>query len=167
MHASPEYLAARNGAVLTDLGARGRIALRGADRKTFLHALLTNDIALLAPGTGCYAALLTPQGRMVADMNVFELGDVTLLDMRREVKDAVLQRFEQMIFTEDVQPGDMSGGLGCIGVHGPAAAALAGGVLGAGLTGFGPFQSVQLERGGQPVVAARRDAMGLPGIIFL
>jgi len=165
MHASPEYLAARNGAVLTDLGARGRIALRGADRRTFLHALLTNDIALLAPGTGCYAALLTPQGRMVADMNVFELGDVTLLDMRREVQDAVLQRFEQMIFSEDVQLGDMSGGLGCIGVYGPTAAALAGGVLGAGLTGFGPFQSVKLERGGQPVVAARRDAMGLPGVL--
>ena len=51
MHASPEYLAARNGAVLADLGARGRIAVRGADRKTFLHALLTNDIALLTPGT--------------------------------------------------------------------------------------------------------------------
>ena len=165
MHASPEYLAARNGAVLTDLGARGRIALRGADRRTFLHALLTNDIALLAPGTGCYAALLTPQGRMVADMNVFELGDVILLDLRREVKDSVLQRFEQMIFSEDVQLGDMSGGLGCIGVYGPTAAALAGGVLGAELTRFGPFQNVQLERAGQPVVAARRDAMGLPGYL--
>ena len=165
MHASPEYLAARNGAVLADLGARGRIAVRGADRKTFLHALLTNDIALLTTGTGCYAALLTPQGRMVADMNVFELGDVILLDLRREVKDSVLQRFEQMIFSEDVQLGDMSGGLGCIGVYGPAAAALAGGVLGAELTGFGPFQNVQLERAGQPVVAARRDAMGLPGYL--
>jgi len=81
------------------------------------------------------------------------------------VKDSVLQRFEQMIFSEDVQLGDMSGGLGCIGVYGPAAAALAGGVLGAELTGFGPFQNVQLERAGQPVVAARRDAMGLPGYL--
>ena len=63
---------------MIDLGARGRIVVRGADRKTFLHALLTNDIALLAAGTGCYAALLTPQGRMIADMHVFELGDVML-----------------------------------------------------------------------------------------
>jgi folate-binding protein YgfZ len=165
MHASPEYLAARNGAVLADLGARGRIAVRGADRKTFLHALLTNDIALLAPGTGCYAALLTPQGRMVADMNVFELGEVLLLDVRPEVKDAVLQNFERMIFSEDVQLGDMSGGLGCIGVYGPRAAALAGGVLGEDLTAIAPFQSAQIGRGGQPVVAARRDAMGLPGYL--
>ena len=165
MHASPEYLAARNGAVLADLGARGRIAVRGADRKTFLHALLTNDIALLTTGTGCYAALLTPQGRMVADMNVFELGDVTLLDVRRDVKDTVLQRFDQMIFGEDVQLGDMSGGLGCVGVYGPAAESLTGGVLATDLTGFGPFQNLQLERGGQPVIAARRDAMGLPGFL--
>lgn len=165
MSASPEYLAARNGAVLADLGARGRIAVRGADRKTFLHALLTNDIALLTPGTGCYAALLTPQGRMVADMNVFELGEVLLLDVRPEVKDTVLQRFEGMIFSEDVQLGDMSGGLGCVGVYGPRAAARAGGVLGEDLAAFAPFQNAQIGRGGQPVVAARRDAMGLPGYL--
>src|SRR5512139_2934674 len=113
MSASNEYLAARNRAGMIDLGARGRIVVRGSDRKTFLHALLTNDIALLTAGAGCYAALLTPQGRMIADMNVFELGDVTLLDVRRDVKDTVLQRFDQMIFSEDVQLGDMSGGLGC------------------------------------------------------
>ena len=75
------YAAARDRAGIVDLGARGRIVVRGADRKTFLHALLTNDIALLAAGTGCYAALLTPQGRMIADMNVFELGDVMLIDV--------------------------------------------------------------------------------------
>jgi folate-binding protein YgfZ len=151
--------------VLADLGARGRIAVRGADRKTFLHALLTNDIALLAPGTGCYAALLTPQGRMVADMNVFELGEALLLDVRPEVKDAVLQNFERMIFSEDVQLGDISGGLGCVGVYGPRAAALAGGVLGEDLAAFSPFQNAQILRAGQPVVAARRDSMGLPGFL--
>jgi len=37
----------------------GRIVRARRDRKTFLHALLTNDIALLGAGTGCYAALLT------------------------------------------------------------------------------------------------------------
>ena len=75
--------AARDRAGMVDLGGRGRIVVRGADRKTFLHALLTNDIALLQPGTGCYAALLTPQGRIIADMNVFELGDAMLVERQR------------------------------------------------------------------------------------
>ena len=166
MTASREYLAARNQAGMIDLGARGRIAVRGADRKTFLHALLTNDVALLAAGSGCYAALLTPQGRMVADMNVFELGDAMLLDVRREVAGLLLQRFDQLIFSEDVQLGDVSEAWGCIGVYGPQAAAAAGGVLRADLAGFGPFQNARLEHGGELVVAARRDALGLTGFLL-
>ncbi len=166
MNPANPYAAARNRAGMIDLGARGRIVVRGADRKTFLHALLTNDIALLTPGTGCYAALLTPQGRMIADMNVFELGDVMLLDVRREVKDLLLQRFDQLIFSEDVQLGDVSDGWGCLGVYGPHAAEIAGGVTGSDLTVFGPFQNARLECGGELVVAARRDALGLAGFLF-
>jgi folate-binding protein YgfZ len=166
MNATPEYLAARRGAGMIDLGARGRIVVRGADRKSFLHALLTNDIALLSAGTGCYAALLTPQGRMLADMNVFELGDVMLVDVRREIKDALLQRLDQLIFSEDVQLGDVSDAWGCIGVCGPKAAAAAGGVAGADLTGFGGFQNARFEREGDVLVVARRDALGLPGFLL-
>jgi len=151
---------------MIDLGARGRIVVRGADRKTFLHALLTNDIALLSAGTGCYAALLTPQGRMIADMNVFELGDVMLIDVSREVKDVLLQRFDQLIFSEDVQLGDVSDAWGCIAVYGPRAAAVAGGLLDADLAGFRPFQNARFERAGELVVAARRDALGLTGFLL-
>jgi tRNA-modifying protein YgfZ len=166
MSASSEYLAARDRAGMIDLGARGRIVVRGEDRKTFLHALLTNDIALLSAGTGCYAALLTPQGRMVADMNLFELGDVMLIDVRREVKDTLLQRFDQLIFSEDVQLGDVSDAWGCVGLYGTRAAVIAGGALGRDLTGFGPFQNARLDREGGLVVAARRDALGLPGFLL-
>jgi folate-binding protein YgfZ len=166
MNAPREYLAARAGAGLIDLSARARIVVRGADRKSFLHALLTNDIALLAAGSGCYAALLTPQGRMIADMNVFELGDVMLIDVRREVRDMVLQRFDQLIFSEDVQLGDVSDAWGCVGVYGPRAAAIAGGVLGADLAAFGDFQNARLEQDGELVVTARRDALGLPGFLL-
>jgi len=166
MSAADEYQAARNGAGLIDLGARGRIAVRGADRKTFLHALLTNDIALLTAGTGCYAALLTPQGRMIADMNVFELGDAMLIDAKYEVKDALLRRFDQLIFSEDVQLGDVSDAWGCVGIYGPQAAEIAGGVVGADLARFGPFQNARIEHRGELVVAARRDAMGLRGFLL-
>ena len=38
----------------------------------------------LKAGEGCYAAYLTPQGRMIADLYVYELGDVILLTVPRE-----------------------------------------------------------------------------------
>jgi len=166
MNILEEYAAVRHGAGVIDLGARGRIVVRGADRKTFLHALLTNDIALLAPGTGCYAALLTPQGRMIADMQVFELGDVMLLDVTREVKGLLLERFDQLIFSEDVQLGDVSDAWGCLGVYGPQAADTAGRALAGEFSQYAPFQNSRTEFRGELVVVARSDGFGLPGILL-
>ena len=74
MFSHEEYKALHEGATLLDRTAdRGRLELRGADRRAYLHGLLTNDVAALSPGAGCYAALLTPQGRMISDMRVSEL----------------------------------------------------------------------------------------------
>jgi glycine cleavage system aminomethyltransferase T len=74
-----------------------------------LQGLLTNDIQALRAGQGCYSAYLTPQGRMIADMYVYELGDVMLLTTIRDVKDAVLFKLDQFVFAEDVQLGDVTG----------------------------------------------------------
>jgi len=166
MNLLEEYAAVRQGAGVIDRGARGRIVVRGADRKTFLHALLTNDIVPLAPGTGCYAALLTPQGRMIADMQVFAMGDVMLLDVAREVKDLLLERFDQLIFSEDVQLGDVSDTWGCVGVYGPLAADVAGRALAGDFSQYGPFQNRRTEFQGELVVVARSDGFGLPGILL-
>jgi tRNA-modifying protein YgfZ len=166
----------RQTAGVIDRSRRGRILVRGADRKPFLHALLTNDITGLAPGTGCYAALLTPQGRMVADLDVFETGDVILLDCARDVKDVLLQKFDAMIFGEDVQLGDLSDAWGCVGVYGPQAADVAARALGArngeadgGISGtvaaLAQHGNVRLEALGDTVVVARVDAFGLPGYL--
>ena len=47
--------------------------MSGTDRASYLQGLLTNDVAALEAGQGCYAAYLTAQGRMIADLYVYEL----------------------------------------------------------------------------------------------
>src|SRR5205823_7088571 len=103
------YTAARERAAFVERGDRGGIVVSGADRASYLQGLLTNDIAALAPGTGCYAAYLTPQGRMISDMLVYELGDLILVTLPHAAKDAVLSRLDRLIFTEDVTLEDASG----------------------------------------------------------
>ena len=49
---------------------RGVISVSGADAAGFLQGLLTNDVERLAPGEARYAALLTPQGKILFDMIV-------------------------------------------------------------------------------------------------
>jgi folate-binding Fe-S cluster repair protein YgfZ len=85
MFSIDQYRAAHDATAVVDRSERGKIALSGGDRRTFLHALLTNDIAQLSPGTGAYAAYLTPQGRMISDMRVIETGDRLLLDVEPAV----------------------------------------------------------------------------------
>ena len=49
---------------------RGVIRVSGADATVFLQGLLTNDVERLEPGEARYAALLTPQGKILFDMIV-------------------------------------------------------------------------------------------------
>src|SRR4026208_2090338 len=127
------YRALREGAgVLDRSSSRGRIRLIGADRRAYLPGLPTNDIAALSPGTGCYAAYLTAQGRMIADMRVFELGDALLVDLERDVAETVRSRWEQFIFTEDVKVEEVTASDAQIGVYGPGAAAALAATTGGG-----------------------------------
>ena len=54
---------------------RGVVSVTGADAAGFLQGLLTNDVERLEPGQACYAALLTPQGKILFDMIVVRAPD--------------------------------------------------------------------------------------------
>jgi folate-binding protein YgfZ len=110
---------------------RGWIVVSGKDRASYLHGLFTNDITALAAGRGCYSAYLTAQGRMIADLWVYELGDVILLSTLRDVKDTLLAKLDQFIFSEDVQLGDVTAAFGVTTVLGPEAAAVVAPLVGA------------------------------------
>jgi folate-binding protein YgfZ len=66
-----------------DRSERGKLALTGAGAKEFLQGQVTNDVVGLEPGTGCYAAFLTPKGKMLGDLRVLDTGDELLLDCER------------------------------------------------------------------------------------
>jgi hypothetical protein len=51
---------------------RGVVKVSGDDARRFLNGLVTNDMAKVSPGTARYAALLTPQGKIVADFMIAE-----------------------------------------------------------------------------------------------
>ena len=100
---------------------RGRLQLTGADRRTYLQGLLTNDIAQLPAGSGCYAAMLNAQGRMLTDMHVFELGDRVLMTLPAVVTSSIREHLDRFIFAEEVHVEDVSQSCAQIGVYGPRA----------------------------------------------
>jgi tRNA-modifying protein YgfZ len=118
------YDAVRKTSGVRDRSDEGRLRVTGPDRAAWLQGLLTNDIAAVKPGGGCYAAYLTPQGRMIADIRVLERGDFMLLDVPAAQKAFVLDRLTTFIIMEDVAVDDVTESLARVAVYGPDAAAL-------------------------------------------
>ena len=178
MPVPPSYDAARRAAALIDLSARGRIAVGGDDRASYLQGLLTNDIPALSPGDGCYAAYLTPQGRMIADLQVLNLGAELLLDVHPTVSGMLLDRLRDFIFTEDVTVEDRSASWIALGVHGPGSGRLVSEVVqvvgddeavraGADTRDGAPEYRNRWGRfEGVPVVTARSDETGELGFVL-
>jgi folate-binding protein YgfZ len=121
MFSLDQYRALHEAAGVLPRTDRARLLLRGEDRKSYLQGLLSNDIMSLTPDAGCYAALLTAQGRMISDMRVFELGDAILLDLEAAVAPAVRAHLDMFVISEDVTVEDVTSRLAQIGLYGPKA----------------------------------------------
>jgi aminomethyltransferase len=113
----------REGAGWLDLSGRGRIVARGRDRARLLHAITSNEVKMMTPGSGCYAFLLSPQGRIQADLNLFCFDDHFLIDTEPELREKVHLHIKRYIIADQVELEDVSAQTGCIGYEGPAAAA--------------------------------------------
>jgi folate-binding protein YgfZ len=74
------------------LPSRALIAVSGPDWRGFLQGLLTQDVETMAPGQARFAALLTPQGRLLYDLFVVGRQDGCWLDVLAEHRAAIIQR---------------------------------------------------------------------------
>ncbi|WP_136440878.1 YgfZ/GcvT domain-containing protein [Pacificoceanicola onchidii] len=71
--------------------SRAVYRISGEDRVDFLQGLVTNDVAKLADGI-VYAAILTPQGKYLADFFLIPDGEAILLDADAAQAPALIQR---------------------------------------------------------------------------
>ena len=74
------------------LDDRAVIAVTGPEARPFLQGLITNDIEKVAPERAIYAALLTPQGKILFDFLIAEGDGALLIDCARASRDALAKR---------------------------------------------------------------------------
>ena len=100
---------------------RTLLRLTGSDRQDFLQNLVTNDVT---QGGLIYAALLTPQGKYLADFFLLEAGDHTLIDVAAELAAPLAQRLSMYKLRADVSieedPRHLHVGLGALPPDGHA-----------------------------------------------
>jgi folate-binding protein YgfZ len=156
---------ARAGPALFVLGARALVEVRGGDRVRWLNGMVTNDVAAAAArgaGAGCYALLLTREGRIVADLHVLVRDDALWLETDAAAVGTVLERLAKYVIADDVTLADRSADFERLALEGPGAepvlAALAGDVALPPAEGW-----VELEVAGARVPAAAFAFAGGPG----
>lgn len=87
---------------------RTLLRLTGADAETFLQGLITNDITK-ADGRLVYAALLTPQGKFIADFFVSKTPNGVLIDVATSHASHLAQRLTMYRLRADVQIEESDG----------------------------------------------------------
>jgi folate-binding protein YgfZ len=99
---------------------RGVLKLAGDDARRFLNGLVTNDIAKVAPGRACYAALLTPQGKIIGDFLVAEAptedGGGFFLDVPKALARTLVDKLNFYKLRAKISVEDLSEVLGVMAV---------------------------------------------------
>jgi tRNA-modifying protein YgfZ len=97
---------------------RGVVKVAGDDARRFLNGLLTNDLAHVTPERACFGALLTPQGKIIADFLVAEAppadGGGFFLDCPRALAPTLMQRLNFYKLRAKVIVEDLSETLGVL-----------------------------------------------------
>ncbi len=90
------------------LADRGVVAVAGEDRGPFLQGLVSNDVTEAGPGRAVWAALLTPQGKWLADFLILAEGERLLLDCERAQAPMIVARLTRYRLRARVEVQDIS-----------------------------------------------------------
>ncbi|MBK8840113.1 MAG: folate-binding protein YgfZ [Hyphomonadaceae bacterium] len=88
------------------LDYRSIVSVTGADAEAFLNGIVTVSTTSMAPHELRYGALLTPQGKVIADMLLARASDAILLDVAASAAPALVKRLTLMKLRAAVTVGE-------------------------------------------------------------
>ena len=119
-----EYTALTTGVGLIDLSTWTRLHLTGKDRARYLHGMVTNDVQGLKPGQGCYATVVTAQGKTLSDIIILALDEMLLLYLPPQNAERVLQHLDFYLIADRAEFENITTTTTCLSLQGPGAATL-------------------------------------------
>ena len=134
-------------AAIVERADRGLLRLSGKDPVGMLNAVLTNSVP---PGAdpGAYALLLNPKGRVQSDLRVLKAGDGVLVDTEPEGAGAAREILGRYAPFSRVKLEDLSEAWSVLGLYGPGAGDLLGGL------DLAEHRTAEVEVGAETLLAA-------------
>ncbi len=164
--AADEYETVRGGgAGLSDLSARGRIEVGGAEAVQFLNGLITNDVKTLAPGAWMNAAFPNVQGRLLAFARVVRPGadEVFIFDTEPATRARVRANLERFTLAGDFRVRDLTAETVQLSLQGAQAGSIIERVLGAQAASVERLRVVVVSWHEQPITVLRATHTGEDG----
>ncbi|HEV2288523.1 MAG TPA: glycine cleavage T C-terminal barrel domain-containing protein [Candidatus Acidoferrales bacterium] len=117
--AQREYKFARESVGLIDTNFHAVLSFAGNDRVRYLNAMLTGNIRDLLPGRGDISLLLSPQGRILAEVETLALEDRFLVISHAMIRARLIETFDKFIIMDDVTLEDCTDKFGTLALEGP------------------------------------------------
>src|SRR5204862_7891095 len=92
------------------------VTVAGDAARKFLNGLVTSDVEELRPGEAAFAAILTPQGKIIVDFIVAYDGSEFYLDCPRALAPALTERLEFYKLRAKVGIAERSDSLGVLAI---------------------------------------------------
>jgi folate-binding protein YgfZ len=116
-----EYELLTESAGLVDRSDRGKFIVRGGEAVDFLQGQVSNDLAALAPGTGCYATILNHKGKLRTDLRILRGDDWLWLDTEAIGHAVIRHTLETYSLGRDVRFEDVTDSRTILSLIGPEA----------------------------------------------
>jgi len=158
-----EYESVRHSAGLFDLANRAMCQFTGSDRLPFLQGMLSNDILPLRVFDGQHAAILTQQGKVVADVRVLCSLNSFYLDFWEPLKEKLLTHLKRYLVADDVEIHDPNAEWKMLSLQGPKAQDFLTRLFTAGELPTQANHHGMVQFGGSPVCVVRADRSGYDG----
>jgi folate-binding protein YgfZ len=160
-----EYRAVREAAGVAVRNERAHVRLWGKDPVRMMHGLVTNDLLKAPPDRAVYAAMLSPKGRMIADLRIFRRttaeGTEVLLDLAGEALNGTREHLKKFVPPMFARWADASGEIVALGAYGPSARDVLARALAADVPALEEDATVEATFSGEPLLIAGTREVGL------
>jgi len=162
-----EYNFARESVGLIDKNYRALLSLTGADRVRYLNAMLTGNIRDLAPGQGTISLLLSPQGRILAEVETLALTDRLFCVSHAMIRERLVSTLDKFIIMDDVALDDITDRMGTLALEGPATPALVRELCGLDLDSLPELGHAEVKVSDIRCRVVQRTPGGIPSAEFI
>ncbi|MGH9572215.1 MAG: aminomethyltransferase family protein [Candidatus Acidiferrales bacterium] len=159
-----EYKTGRESAALFDTNWHLTANFTGRDRVKYLHAITSGNLKDLAVDRGTLALLLNPQGRILAELEMYALTESILLRSHVSLREQTIATLKKYILGSQVKLEDATDATGSFAIEGPRAADVLKKIAGVDVAELPDMAVCEVHVEQIPCRLLRRSHFGQPGV---